>query len=258
MRFRDHLKLLSRLHYLAWRALPWDITLPVKLKDGGQVILPSNSTYDLGLAYEVFVADIYRPSPRLQSVRIRTILDVGANVGHTIVYMARHYPQAKIEAVEPHPRHVEILRRVVALNNLADRVTVHPVAAGIREGTAFLSDAGPLSTLCDSSPKDGFAVPVVDFFSTWGKVSIDLLKLDCEGSEYDILFDPRFAAFHARALVMEWHATAQSPDTGDRIVTHLQEIGWTVDIRSTAHFDELRPGPFTECGLLWAFRDRAC
>jgi FkbM family methyltransferase len=44
----------------------------------------------------------------------KTIVDAGANVGFTTLFFASQYPHARIIAIEPSPRSVELLRMNVA------------------------------------------------------------------------------------------------------------------------------------------------
>jgi len=58
---------------------------------------------------------------------------------------------------------------------------------------------------------------------------IDLLKLDCEGSEYGIIMDPRFEELHLNCLVLEWHLTPRRPHADREILQHLRALGWQVE-----------------------------
>lgn len=254
MWFRDLLTPTSRLRYVAWRAMPWPPrSITVKFSTGQYAILPSHELLDLGTVYEVFVAQDYRSPRGLGGVR--RIVDVGANVGHSVVYWARHYPEARIEAIEPHPRHAKLLGKVVKLNRLGDRVTIHTVAAGTRDGRSFLTDDTTASTLRDSAGGGAIEVPVVDFFERFGNAAIDLLKLDCEGAELDLMMDPRFADLNAKALVVEWHETPGAPRAKERIVDRLRAIGWQLEIgRENGSPAAIRNGQLLATGLIWGYR----
>ncbi len=254
MWFRDLLTPTSRLRYLAWRAMPWPRSITVKFTNGQYTILPSHELLDLGTVYEVFVAQEYR-SPRGLGGGVRRIVDVGANVGHSVIYWARHYPEARIEAIEPHPRHAQLLGKVVKLNRLGDRVTIHMVAAGTRDGRGFLTDDTTASALRHSAEDGAIEVPVVDFFPRWGNAPIDLLKLDCEGAELGLMMDPRFAELNVKALVVEWHETPQAPRARERIVNRLRELGWQIEIgRENGTPAASRNGQLLATGLIWGYR----
>ena len=82
---------------------------------------------------------------------MRKIVDLGSNVGYSIVYFSRAYPHAVIEAYEPHPAHVQQAARHVAINALQDRVAIHAVAAGNQDCRMYLLEAENQSTLVSRS-----------------------------------------------------------------------------------------------------------
>jgi hypothetical protein len=58
----------------------------------------------------------------------------------------------------------------------------------------------------------------------------DLVKIDIEGSEWDILADPRLADLGTTVVVMEWHAfRSPTPDAHDAATQLLRDAGFTVD-----------------------------
>ncbi len=120
-RLRDLFTLASRLRYLGWRAARSSREFRASLQTGERLIFRPAPATDLGVAYEVFVSEAYRP-PRPLRREVHTIVDVGANVGYATVYLASRYPAARIIAFEPHPRHVGQLAKQLRANDLDRRV----------------------------------------------------------------------------------------------------------------------------------------
>jgi FkbM family methyltransferase len=238
-RLRDHLTLTSLARYLAWRALKSARPLVVELRDGERIALRPPPAADLDTAYEVFVLRIYDPVRSAVSRPLR-IVDVGANVGYTCVLWGHAFPEARVTAFEPHPRHVRALRQNLALNGLDGNVEVVEAAAGVSAGRAAFLDAENESGLVASgrpasservakagAPRE-LEVKVVDFFELVGEGPLDLLKMDIEGGEYPLLSDPRFAALRARAIALEWHVTPTHPDGKRWCEQRLRELGYAV------------------------------
>ncbi|WP_164008103.1 FkbM family methyltransferase [Pyxidicoccus trucidator] len=248
MRLRDLLTPLSRLRYLAWRALPLGRRLTVRLRSGERLMLRPLPATDLDTAFELFVAEVYRPPFPVEPDATRRIVDVGANCGHSLIFWGRQYPRSHVVAFEPHPTHLDLLERNVALNALSGRLTLHRAAAGVSAGEVQFLDAENRSSIVDAASGPTLRVPLVDFFDTVGPEPIDLLKMDIEGGEYPLLKDPRFARLQVRTLVMEWHRTSEHPDGKAWCERALAEMGY-----------EVRAGIWTgeENGLLWARRQEA-
>jgi len=117
-----------------------------------------------------------------------TAIDVGANVGLTVLPAARRVgPTGQVIAIEPGSRVAGVLRQTLELNFLADRVSLHHCAAGEAEGTASLN-IGPIlghSSLLDlphSQRRETVEVRTVDSLVPQG-TRIRLAKVDVEGFE---------------------------------------------------------------------------
>ncbi len=243
--FRDTLTLPSRLAYLCWRVLRLKRPLEVRMKRGERILMRQVPAEDYGAAREVFVDQNY-DDPRKTGGPIRRVVDLGANIGCSCLYWVREYPGCTIEAFEPHPVHLSLLRENLRRNLLSDRVHVHPVAVGAHRASAFLTDQGLSSHVADNpQPEASHPVQMVDFYAVIGADSIDLLKIDIEGSEYQLMSDPRFLSLDAQTVVLEWHATAEYPgETGGTWCrARLEDAGYQVG-------EQVQ-------GLLWGWRVRA-
>lgn len=125
------------------------------------------------------------------------VLDVGANHGFAACWFA--YRGARVYAWEPAPEVFSLLERNVKDNGLADRVRAFPEAISGKDGQAELLISpflgGGTSTLYPelvaALPVTGRAEVRVRSLPTviheLGLERIRLLKLDCEGSELEIL-----------------------------------------------------------------------
>jgi FkbM family methyltransferase len=252
-RFRDALTPASKATYLLWRALgrlpvARELPVTVRLRNGTVLSVRPPPTSDLDVAYELFNTEVYSiAKSRLGQTAVRTIVDVGANVGFSIAYFARSFPDARFIAFEPHPRNLRALRRNVALNSLDGRVSVHGAAAATRPCVLELTDdESHSSTLV---PVRGAAsviqVPGEDLFAALGDTPVDLLKMDIEGGEHALLEDARLRQQRPRAIIMEWHCTADYPDGEAHCNARLRDCGYRVD--SFKHMGDT--------GLLWAELD---
>src|SRR5262249_38403102 len=116
------------------------------------------------------------------------IYDCGSNIGMSILFFKKLYPNARIMAFEPDPATFATLRQNVAQNQLSD-IELHPVAIGDHSGQIELfrdplpgSSSLKMSTLRQRHDGPGVVVPsrrLSDFIRS----DIDLLKLDVEGAE---------------------------------------------------------------------------
>jgi FkbM family methyltransferase len=232
-RLRDRLDPYSQAKYVAWRALEragHASSVVVTVTGGGpRLRLRSPPARDAAIAYELFVEELYRMP--LEKVRghVKCVVDLGANAGFAIAYMARLLPEARFIAFEPNPTLVKALYHNIRLNRLEPRVSVHAAAACVADGVVDLSDEEAESTLLIRPGVPTLRVPAEDVFTAVNADRVDLLKMDIEGAEYPILADPRFAELGPGAVVMEWHSTEDHPDGRRWCTERLESLGYSVD-----------------------------
>ena len=122
----------------------------------------------------------------------RTIVDVGANVGSFAVYAAQSSPRARIFCYEPEEQNFQRLKRNLAINGLDGRVNAFRSAVASRSGSRKLAvSASPLNAFDDlrdsATHQDVACTTLQDIRREHGLDSLDLLKMNCEGAEYEIL-----------------------------------------------------------------------
>jgi FkbM family methyltransferase len=215
----------------------------------------------INLIEEVFVDDCYR----LAGLRLRpgeVLVDIGANVGTFALAAAGAFPQAPIICLEPEPKAYAFLEQNVRRNRLPQVRTIN-TACGGSSGERILyarrlqmNAPTALSTLYTA---DNYGsefvreamVPVISLDRLFGEYEINncgMLKLDCEGSEYEILLNAsRDTLTRIRHIAMEYHVglTGHEPN---ELVQWLGECGFSVDRQPL--LDE-------EGGYLYAWRERS-
>lgn len=128
----------------------------------------------------------------LPTFPVRTVFDVGANVGQSAADFALHWPDAEIHSFEPA---TDLFEALVKNVGKIPTITPHQIAfdAKPREDLAFVVD-GVLSHLQRPGEELGgksverIAVQSLDQFCSVQNIdSIDFLKIDTEGKDLDVL-----------------------------------------------------------------------
>lgn len=112
------------------------------------------------------------------------MVDVGANVG-VYAALAAGAAGARVLALEPAAETLPDLRAMVALNGLADRIDIRPVAAGAAPGVLRFTTGR--STTNQAAADGAMEVPVETLDALCGAAPPLLLKVDVEGAEPDVL-----------------------------------------------------------------------
>ena len=224
-----YLVMLSPLRHALERSALARSVLTLRFRDGRTLRLQIN---DMQVYVEIFILDDYDiPDARWEDARV--VVDAGANVGAATLWFATRCPQARILAIEPGAHTREVLRQNLAANGLNDRVEVIAAALGGEPGTAYLQTGGPsvLNHLtADTSDGEPVEMTTVDAIVRDHNLdSIDFFKLDCEGSEFEILLgDTDGWLPRVRTMVGEWHpSTSHTPE---EIAGKLRDSGFDVEM----------------------------
>lgn len=182
----------------------------------------------------------------------RTIVDVGANVGSFAVYAAQASPHARILCYEPEPQNFLRLQQNLRINNLDERVTAFQCAVG-SSSTPRKLGLGHDSQLNSFDYLRGGANSQVVGCTTLRDIReqhhldrLDLLKMNCEGAEYEILDacsnDDCEGILNIR---LEYHNLGGGGRNGESLRRYLQARGYRI-----ARFTRR----LTDSGFIWATR----
>jgi FkbM family methyltransferase len=172
---------------------------------------------------------------------IKTIVDVGSNVGFYSMAARSYFPEARIHAYEPNPRALRFCRKNLdSLNAM-----VYGEALGSWEGEVFIrdcSDSNQVRTSGQAESADASAVPQVTLATVIERLEtgcIDLMKVDCEGAEWDLFSDPDPWS-KIRLLRMEYHLWGIRKY--EDLVTALNKLNFKITLHR----------PAGEWGTVWA------
>src|SRR6185436_12596744 len=154
---------------------------------------PSRATMsDLFVLREVFIQETYRDVLPLLSKRPLRIVDVGANLGSFTIWLHRRHGVAEAHCFEPEPTSFRLCRYNLAAND-CPFAEVAPKAVGGQRRQLMMrvntSRPGGNSIYASvGAGEDVREVEVVAFGEWLNTVpsNFDLLKLDCEGAEWEI------------------------------------------------------------------------
>ncbi|MEL7645922.1 MAG: FkbM family methyltransferase [Anaerolineaceae bacterium] len=168
-----------------------------------------------------------------------TIVDIGAAIGEFTVYAAQQVSEGRVLAFEPNPESFALLHENLKLNSIANAQAVH---AGVwsQAGKMTLNAANgePLQAQTEFSGagrEGGEAIPVItleQLLDEYAPEGIDLLKLDCEGAEYPILFAANPSTLGAvKRIVMEYHDLDERQNHRE-LASYLQKTGFQVGLHA--------------------------
>ena len=166
------------------------------------------------------------------------IIDCGANIGLSVIYFKKMYPNARITAFEPDPTVYETLEKNVKNLGLKDVTLVKKGLGSAETKKSFFSegaDGGRIATGHDA----GQTISVeIARLSPYIKGHVDFLKIDIEGSELEVLEESQVALKNVDNLFIEYHSLLSKPQELDKILKILSEAGFRYYIESTGVHSE--------------------
>lgn len=118
-------------------------------------------------------------------------LDVGGNIGTFVMSVLENAPDVSVVSVEPEPGNFEVLELNVLENSLSDRVTAlnAAVVGKVTSPTVplYLGSSPGSYSLITKRGRDVMEVPVLSINDLLRDHSVNCLKLDCEGAEFEII-----------------------------------------------------------------------
>jgi len=200
---------------------------------------------------ELFMDECYMKGLGHSVPKTPTIIDVGANAGYFSLFALSRFPGARVFAFEPLPANFQLLERQRMQNGKKEFTCVQKAVSGeagtlklsydaqdsfSTSATLFASDSGKLDEI------NVEAVTLHNIFTEFGIGRCDLLKMDCEGAEYGILYrcPPEDLARIAQ-IALEVHSGPKEDENIDTLEAFLRASGFMTRRRPV--------------GMLWGWRD---
>lgn len=201
-------------------------------RDGARLTVRANE-WDVRVVEETWVDRVY--DGPLELPPAPTVVDVGAYIGDFTVHAA-HRLGARVIAYEPVAENFELLERNVALNDLGERIVAVNEAVG-PDGDLSLNvqvdgaDVHASATWYDGS--EPRIVPSVELGTLLARHEldhVDLLKIDCEGMEYDIVETASDDTLgRIGAIALEFHRVPYFRTRYARLKTRLRAAGFALE-----------------------------
>jgi FkbM family methyltransferase len=159
---------------------------------------------------------MYRATPwvfyglyNLLNVKNKIVIDVGAFVGDSAIYFALRGAK-KIIAIEPHPQAYKEMLENIKLNNLEDRILAINAGLASKPGKICIESVNILETeytyhkpgRCETEVS---AVTLDELLNILKDKDEVIIKMDCEGCEYDVIINDYTHVKMFKELLLEYH-----------------------------------------------------
>jgi len=204
----------DKLRYAA-SLLTRDHPREYRLRGGISIELRPDTT-DGRVFEEAFLSGVYAPlaamGKRLTGDGPVVLIDLGANIGLSAVYLARILRPDWIVAVEPDASNYALLLRNLRLAGLVERCSLLQAFAGAARGFAELEDSGNGAWGLRKGRSSASGIPVIPLLEIIGRADATgpgasrvILKCDIEGAERELFLHMHEWEDRVDYIILELH-----------------------------------------------------
>lgn len=206
--------------YITRQSVPGGV---IHLRSGTRIHL-TDHPHDPITVFVIFIRQDYGKIPQGA-----TVVDIGANNGVFVLY-AIEQGAKKIYAFEPNSSAYSCLQKNISTNQLQNIVTASQLAVTSNAGqqVKFPKAASVYNAILSEDSNDAFEIVHTTSLPVICQPidHIDVIKIDCEGAEYDILFNSTEKEFYKiHEIKLEYHRGQL-----DDLQTHLKRFGFSVSL----------------------------
>jgi len=211
-----------------------DDILSIKIRDLEEILMT-----DWQENGDFFSTVLYDDEYELIDIAEKDVIDVGANNGDTSIYFARRGAKNVI-ALEPLPSNFESVKKNIELNNLT--TIINPIMAGLGGEHDQFNISENLKGASYSADDSGVGinVPIItlDEILELSKNDQRVLKLDCEGCEYEtFLHASKDTLQNFNQILIAYHFGYKN------LVKKLGESGFTVTYSKPRYYYRNQQSP---------------
>lgn len=218
-----------------------------RTRNNKTIKIRKNST-DLMALINVWLLEEYKkPNCDIKSDDI--IIDIGAHIGLFTVYASQFCERGKIFAIEPKKENYDLLLVNIKENNLKQ---VKAYNCAVSQSNTFVKlyinedDSGhSLYHLSEKYVKVE-SITLQKILEDSDITNCNLLKLDCEGAEYEILKSLPTSCFEKiEKIIMEYHMADSQPELIEELKKNLMEQNYKINVSN----------PIQGMGILYAIKN---
>jgi len=215
-----------------------------RFQAGTTTILGSEARFTDGpsflfMYHEIFESEIYKfetDSPRPY------IIDAGANIGLSIIYFKKLFPNAQIVGFEPDKTIFKVLEENLASFGLADVQVINKAVWHEETSLKFFSEGSDAGRLDVDGAHHGLILVGTASLRPYliGK-RVDFLKIDIEGAETIVLQDCKDLLGNVERMFVEYHSFVDKEQSLDVVLKILKDAGFRCYV---SHIGVVSPHPF--------------
>jgi len=193
----------------------------------GKKIKITNSFWHLHSLNELFIDEIYKFKSKKNRPKI---IDCGSNIGLSIIFFKRLYPDSEVIAFEPDNEIFNISKYNLNQFGIND-VKLFQKAVWFNEEPLIFAKTGSLGGhIVKEKAENTIEIETIRLKDLLFE-KIDFLKIDIEGPEYDILKDCGESLKNVENIFVEYHSFVGEPQMIGELLLILKSAGFKLYLK---------------------------
>jgi len=204
----------------------------LETKNNIKIKIRTNSTDIMQLA-TVWLAEDYKITG-FDMDENDIIIDIGAHIGLFSLFASQYCKNGKIYCFEPIKKNYDILIENIELNKIKNIIPFNYAVSKESNHTKIYLNSDDSAHSIFSSGENFVQVKSTTIKSIFDENKIDncnLLKLDCEGAEYEIIDSiSKEYLLRINKIIIEYHLATQKPELYDNLLRKLDNLPFKIKI----------------------------
>lgn len=179
------------------------------------------------LKHEIFDLEIYKFNCNNQRP---LIIDCGANIGLSIIYFKRLFPEAEIIAFEPDKKVFEALMYNVDSFGLSNVQLIQKACWNEETTLRFFSEGADGGRAANDDETSKITEVLTTRLSSYLNRRVDFLKIDIEGAESVVIEEIKDLLKNVQRIFLEFHSFVEQDQKLPEILTILKNAGFRLHI----------------------------
>ena len=192
---------------------------------------------------EIFINDVYSMDQLAEALpKHPVVIDIGGNAGYFTLFLLAKKEQAQVYAYEAVPANCRLFQQHLDMNpQLKDKVAIyHKAVTGAPAATVILHLETAEGNAVTASVYDDFTkdntyiaevpcISLAEILASNQLSKVDLVKVDCEGSEYPIIYEtPPQVWEKIDRMAIEVHNLDKEKRNMSSLEEYLALLGYTL------------------------------
>jgi len=217
-------------------------------RTGIKIKIRTNSTDLMAFTHVWIIEEYSRPGFEISDDDI--VIDIGAHIGLFSLFASQFCKKGKIFSFEPINENFELLKENIKINEISN-IYLFNNAVSDTSSTITLyqseDDSGHSKFIKTSKSVKVISKSLKEFLDENKIEQCDLLKLDCEGSEYEIMKSLPLKYFEKfKKIIIEYHLADSKPQLIEELKIKLKNLSYTISIKTL----------FEDIGFLYAINNK--